>query len=512
MLASRTPAEHLGRSDCVSHGTRWPSPSPRLRCQLQPNSRPSDSTRRWLRSAEEAASRSQPHIRPNTTSPEPPCALHRTAIALQLHVQDAVGMPAIESTRAVTRWTTRIVPVVLAVAVAYATYVVVARVCISYLLRTRREDGAAIAILVLYFVFILLMISTYARTLYNANFNPGVVPLGPRAVDRRQRAMGGKRFNASYGADDLEARAYEAGPDNDPDSPGLERFYSRDVFVCEPDGRPKWCSECCNWKEDRVHHSRELDRCLHRMDHYCPWAGGMIAENSFKFFVQFTMYTALYCAVVLGAAAYSLRRQVEQAPYPDPYLLAVIVIAAFFGLFSFLMTVTSMRYIFLNMTNVDILSSHHKVYHLAVRVPRGTRSDRFGVRDYPLPKLETGSGEMRRDATGHHLNGQTAGEQTRHVLVTSRDDLATRTFAILETSPGDNPWDLGPWRNWQSVMGSNPFDWLLPIRHSPCAQHESNDGLYPMDCFLKELRSKYGLSPGPPSDESTVMEMRGLRS
>lgn len=38
-------------------------------------------------------------------------------------------MPVIESTRAATRWITRIVPVILVGAVSYATFVVVGRVC-----------------------------------------------------------------------------------------------------------------------------------------------------------------------------------------------------------------------------------------------------------------------------------------------------------------------------------------------------------------------------------------------
>jgi palmitoyltransferase len=122
------------------------------------------------------------------------------------------------------------------------------------------------------------MTCTYARTLYNATFNPGVVPLGPQAASR-QRAQDGNQTRHSYGDDDIEGQAYEAGPDNDPDSPGLEDFYSRDAFVCQTDGRPRWCSECCNWKQDRVHHSTEIGRCVYRMDHYCPWVGGMIAEN-----------------------------------------------------------------------------------------------------------------------------------------------------------------------------------------------------------------------------------------
>ncbi|KAI1420721.1 DHHC palmitoyltransferase-domain-containing protein [Xylaria sp. FL1777] len=419
-------------------------------------------------------------------------------------------MPAIESTRAATRWTTRIVPFFLAAAVAYATYVVVARVCVDYLLRSLNENGTAIALLVLYFVFLLLMIATYARTLYNANFNPGVVPLGPLAVSR-QRSKDGKRRRRPYRADDIEARAYEAGPDDNPDSPGLECFYSRDAFVCETDGRPKWCSECCNWKPDRVHHSSEIGRCVYRMDHYCPWAGGMIGENSFKFFVQFTTYTALFCAVVLGASAYALRRQVQQGASPDPFFLAVIVIAAFFGLFSFLMTATSARYLLQNMTNVDILSFRQKVYHLAVRVPRGTRSDRYGVVVYPLRKLETGLSDKKEVVKRLKPKGNEIEEQADALPASSRDDLATRTFAILQTEPGENPWDLGPWRNWQSVMGTNPLDWALPIHHSPCANHESLESLYSMDHTLDKLRTRYGLPTGPPSDETTVVEMRNLR-
>lgn len=139
-------------------------------------------------------------------------------------------------------------------------------------------NGAAIAILVLHFVFLLLMIYTYVRTLYNAIFDPGVVPLGPRAI-QRQRPKSEEQTRRPHGADAIERGAYAAGPDNDPDSPGLEDFYYRDVFVCQTDGRPRWCSECCNWKQDRVHHSSEIGRCVYRMDHYCPWVGGMIGEN-----------------------------------------------------------------------------------------------------------------------------------------------------------------------------------------------------------------------------------------
>ncbi|KAI1433530.1 DHHC palmitoyltransferase-domain-containing protein [Xylaria sp. CBS 124048] len=420
-------------------------------------------------------------------------------------------MPAIESTRAATRWVTRIIPIFLTAAVGYATYVVVARICINNLIASPTQTKPAAIILVLYFVFLILMIGTYARTLYNASFDPGVVPLGPRAVDR-ERVKRQSRRRYCCGQDDIESRAYEAGPDNSSATPGLEEFYSRDAFICETDGRPKWCSECCNWKQDRVHHSRDVGRCIYKMDHYCPWAGGMIGEKCFKFFVQFTTYATLYCGVVLGATAYSLRRQTEKDANPDRFVLAAIVIAAFFAIFSFLMTVTSIRYVFLNMTNVDILSSGQKYYHVAVRVPRGTRSERFGVVVYPSARPESSSSERKRRVAALNPNNPVPEEQlSDSIPATSRDDLASRTFAILETEQGENPWDLGLWRNWQSVMGTNPLDWLLPLRHSPCVNHEGHESLYPMDRTLERLRRRYGLSPGPPSDESVIMEMRGLQ-
>ncbi|KAI1764932.1 zf-DHHC-domain-containing protein [Hypoxylon sp. FL1150] len=421
-------------------------------------------------------------------------------------------MPVIESTRAATRWITRIVPAILVGAVSYATFVVVGRVCSAYLINKRREVGPAVVILVLYFILLPLMAATYLRTISTVLLDPGVVPLGPRLEARRKFESESSRPGRGT---DFDSRAYQAGPDPDPDSPGLEQFYTKDVFVCENDGRPKWCSECCNWKADRVHHSSEINRCVFRMDHYCPWVGGMIGENSFKFFVQFTTYTASYCALVLGATASSLRKQVREGTPLDAHFIAAIALAAFFGLFTFLMTFTSMRYIFLNMTNVDALSSQSKVYQLAVRVPRGTVStDKFSVVTYPLPKpgeqLNGRSNGIIENGNSSSITCNGAGIESSTGSAT-RDDLATRTFAILKTEPGENPWDIGIWGNWQTVMGTNIFNWLLPIQRSPCATHESHESFYPMGHALNDILARYGLSgvAGKDSDKAGV-EMREL--
>ncbi|KAG7134596.1 Palmitoyltransferase PFA5 like protein [Verticillium longisporum] len=263
-----------------------------------------------------------------------------------------------ESHKAIARWTSRVIPATLAGVLGYATYVVVSRLCIEYLSKEREETGTVIAVLILYFLFLFLSLVTYIRTIWTINTDTGLVPLGPEA----QRAESGAEKSISKGgkrsgrrADDIESQPYQPGPDQDPDSPGLERFYSKNAFICENDGRPKWCSECRKWKPDRAHHSSEIGRCVLKMDHYCPWVGGMVSETSFKFFSQFTCYCAAMCAVVLSTAAYCLAKQQQEGRSLDRQIVAVIALSAFFGLFTFTMTMSSWYYVFLNVTNIDML-------------------------------------------------------------------------------------------------------------------------------------------------------------
>ncbi|KAK1730171.1 hypothetical protein CaCOL14_007936 [Colletotrichum acutatum] len=394
------------------------------------------------------------------------------------------------STKCASRWVTRIIPIIITGTSGYATYVVVAYLGVDYLYRTRGEHGAAISTITLYLFFYLLTIATYLRTFLKIKADPGLVPLGPQA-QQALRESNKKSRRRKEG--DLESQPYFTGPDQDPDSPGLEGFYSKDIFVCESDGRPKWCSECRNWKPDRAHHSSEVERCVRKMDHYCPWVGGMVSETSFKFFAQFTFYCTCYCAVALGQTAYCLASQVRDGSV-DGRTISGVAIAGFFGLFTFLMTATSWRFILLNITNIDALRKSW-VHQLAIRVPNGTRpGNSYGLITYPLPKYPQGI-PTSSDAT---VDSETP-----------RDRLATRTFAIVRTEPDENPWDLGYARNWTSIMGYSLIDWLLPIRGSPCVNHDSMESDYEMGPLIQRLRERHSLPD--PNGSSGGMEMQELR-
>lgn len=172
----------------------------------------------------------------------------------------------------------------------------------DYLLRPltvppRPRPRSAIAVIVLYSILLLFIAVTYFRLLYTVLTNPGYVPRGPQWYSlhegRKRRGSGrnkdrlqkeivkekthhigeshntvvGNLNNFTYGDGSVATRPNAL----DEVSSDLQDFYGKDVFTCEGNGKPIWCSSCCNWKPDRTHHCREVGRCVRKMDHYCPW-------------------------------------------------------------------------------------------------------------------------------------------------------------------------------------------------------------------------------------------------
>lgn len=214
--------------------------------------------------------------------------------------------------------------------VGYTTWVVVVSVGVKYLLRVGKEEedrfsestraelfrsepvkvhpprrvGAGIAIIVLFFVLGVPMAVCYFRVLYTVIKDPGLVRRAGSLASQtgRSRSKRGGRGRASSRSEKKEHGGATSGRGNDtnastrhgmtavqgPDGntyldraailegreaapPGLEEFYRREVFECDIDGLPRWCSVCQTWKPDRSHHSSEVGRCVYKMDHFCPW-------------------------------------------------------------------------------------------------------------------------------------------------------------------------------------------------------------------------------------------------
>jgi len=131
----------------------------------------------------------------------------------------------------------------------------------------------------------------YFRLLYVVTFNPGYVPLGPKwhalrdeeAKAKRRYSRGHRKLRSPESTEktagsagsgsaengDIPGNNHSSGafyaPGSAEAASGLQEFYKRDAFVCQGDGRPIWCSTCLNWKPDRAHHCREIERCVRKM-------------------------------------------------------------------------------------------------------------------------------------------------------------------------------------------------------------------------------------------------------
>lgn len=225
--------------------------------------------------------------------------------------------------KAINRWTSRIIPVILIGIVAYVTWVIIAHTCgelllfmswtrltanqvykVDYLLRssTSSSYGArprlATAVVTLYSILLFLISIAYFRLLYTVATNPGYVPRGPQwhALHKRgtrQQRPGWIRRQTRFedyeekpqhtsGSGDIETGnlgGFVYGDEVKTSRPKvadeaslvLQDFYGKDVFTCEGNGRPIWCTSCYNWKPDRAHHCSEVGRCVRKMDHFCPW-------------------------------------------------------------------------------------------------------------------------------------------------------------------------------------------------------------------------------------------------
>ncbi|KAK1327635.1 hypothetical protein QTO34_012924 [Cnephaeus nilssonii] len=90
-------------------------------------------------------------------------------------------------------------------------------------------------------------------------------------------------------------------------------------------GDPR-CSACGLARPAGAHHCSVCGRCIRRVDHHCPWVNNCVGEDNRKFFLLFTLYTALaalHALLLLGAPA--LRGHAPGSPAPRGALLLLLV-------------------------------------------------------------------------------------------------------------------------------------------------------------------------------------------
>lgn len=209
--------------------------------------------------------------------------------------------------------------------------------------------------------------------------------------------------------------------------------------------------------------------------------------------------------------------------YPVVSILSNDFSAAFFGLFTAGMAGTSSGLALRNLTQVEHLGVKSKFHTLAVLIARPEEESSKKhpvmfptivyplVNNTPLHNSEQ-SGIVPASESPESLQGGTSPATS-----SPRDLKATRTFAILQSNPGEHPWDLGSFLlNWKSVMGDNIIDWFLPIKRSPCCNHEDTESYFPMgpalDSVYAQLQARNPEALNPSKEAAARRRHRSKRS
>lgn len=179
--------------------------------------------------------------------------------------------------------------------------------------------------------------------------------------------------------------------------------------------------------------------------------------------------------------------------------LLTIYSAGLFLFFSAGMAGSSISFAFQNVTTIENLNKRAAVWFFAFRLPSAPSS---GVQP-PLasPPDTTSSPISAATAPPPPLpvsqSTQSGSTSPPPVLTTPNPPTdppaGPPPITVLRTAPGENPWDLGAFENWKSVMGERVIDWFLPFKASPCCNHAGGEAAYGLGRVVQRLRREAGL-------------------
>jgi palmitoyltransferase len=194
--------------------------------------------------------------------------------------------------------TSVVMPLLECGAIGFLTWVLCYLICVQYLISPSEElrqsygieprRSTGIALIVVYATLLSAVLIPWMRLLQVVWSKADILPPGNPTMEKK-----------------------------DADSQPMEQ---RDAYVCDYDGAPLFCEKCNAFKWDRMHHCKELGRCVRKMDHYCPWAGGIVAETSHKYFMQGVFYGAIYMSYVWLVVAIFLADRISKVSTWKAYI------------------------------------------------------------------------------------------------------------------------------------------------------------------------------------------------
>ncbi|KAI2169611.1 Palmitoyltransferase pfa5 [Ophidiomyces ophidiicola] len=365
----------------------------------------------------------------------------------------------------------RVIPVVLAALIAYGSYVFTGPLCINYFIHPPSHHGApkprrglAIGLLIPYYILLIIVCISYLRVLSTILLNPGFLPRGNQwdTLNSLETESKKKRRRSSRSRS-RPSSAHSAKQKHQGDKKTETSPYPIDAQMVGPPGA------------QLVVNGKRIGRII------AVKVGGVICENSFKFFLQFLFYTFLFTTFNVTVFSIFVAEYRQDSGYLEVQWLVALGLFGLFFLFSLGMLSSSLHLAWLNCSTIESLTYQTKVWTLAVFISRPKDFREFqSTREHPTPIV---------------IYPGTAILPSSSSASTTTSTGPSREFAILSTNPGENPFDLGsPLANLCDVMGHSVLEWLVPLKHSPCSDHSSQESAYAFGPVVQRLKREAGLS------------------
>lgn len=128
-----------------------------------------------------------------------------------------------------------------------------------------------------------------------------------------------------------------------------------DVFICDEQGYPYWCTKCQIIKPKRAFHSSDLQRCVPKFDHYCLWIGTAVGRDNFVPFMKFLECFGAYFLVILVTVAATTRHAISRNSL-TPHYIVLYVFCVFWLTMILALFVEQCVFMLANITTVDDLT------------------------------------------------------------------------------------------------------------------------------------------------------------
>lgn len=199
-----------------------------------------------------------------------------------------------------------------------------------------------------------------------------------------------------------------------------------DLFFCDEQGFPYYCSHSNSMKLERSFFSKDVGYNVIKFDHYCIWIGHPIGQDNYLFFMKFTIYFLELFVISLIYLANYTKNSINQGEIDHNFIVLYIFSGLWILMIGGLLGI-HLRYICLNMTTLDdITRNQRKRYNRWIEAKQNPKSSSSWLNGKAEPRKELGK---------------------RYVNIKLNDSRVVITYYI-----DSNPFNMGIKKNWINLI------------------------------------------------------------